>query len=189
MENFLSEEILDKLINGKSISGKMPWASLDEKALDNFYRTICDNACRDFSLFSKIQWDDYGSGYASYIDAWFYRDNEKFKKSSKPEYIECTGLVILFSKLSPYFVAGEASKSWHTKGGSSYLPAYELVDKFTSQEVIELLKEVEPYLLKQGLVRLHKDDLSQELPSERRVPTILCDPPYRVFDALFHWED
>lgn len=190
MREFCSDDVLKKLLNGQNISDQSPWSSNDEKEIVRFYRAICEDLCREFVLSSKIEWGHYGSGYASYIDAWFYRDNDQFKISSSPEIRQYSGLVVLFSRLSPYFVVGEGIKSWNINGGgTSYLPAFEMVDHFTHQPVADLLREMEPRLLQRGLVRLCKDDLKKLLPENSRVPTILGDPPYRAFDALFHWAD
>lgn len=190
MLEFCSNDVLNKLLHGQSISDQLPWASNDEEEIVRFYRSICDDLCREFFLSSEIEWEDYGSGYASYIDAWFYRDNDRFNVSSNPECRGFTGLFVLFSRLSPYFVVGEGAKSWNVEGGGrSYLPSFELVDDFTHQPVADLFRELEPRLTQRGLVRLCKDDLGELLPENSRVPTILCDPPYRAFDALFHWAD
>jgi hypothetical protein len=191
MLELCSGDVLNKLLHGRSISDQSPWSSNDKEEIAHFYRAICEDLCREFLLSSEIEWEDYGSGYASYIDAWFYRDDDRFKVSSSPENRQYTGLVVLFSRLSPYFVVGEDSKSWHVNGssGGSYLPSFELVDDFTHQPVADLFGELEPRLVQRGLIRLRKDDLEQRLPENIRVPTILSDPPYRTFDALFHWED
>jgi len=190
MLEFCSDDVLKKLLHGQSISDQSPWSSNDKKEIVRFYRAICEELCREFLLSSEIEWEDYGSGYASYIDAWFYRDDDRFKVSSNPENHQYTGLVVLFSLLSPYFVVGEDSKSWHVNGSArSYLPSFELVDDFTNQPVADLFRELEPRLIQRGLIRLCKDDLRQLLPENSPVPTILSDPPYRAFDALFHWAD
>lgn len=190
MLDFCSDDVLKRLLHGQCISDQSPWSSNDKEEIVRFYKAICEDLCREFVFSSEIEWEDYGSGYASYIDAWFYRDNDQFKVSSSPECRQYTGLFVLFSRLSPYFVVGEGIKSWNINGGArSYLPSFEMVDHFTYQPVADLFGELEPRLIQRGLVRLWKDDLGQLLPENIRVPTILCDPPYRAFDALFHWED
>lgn len=40
-----------------------------------------------------------------------------------------------------------------------------------------------------GMTELTEAHVAGLLPDEVEVPTILADPPFAVFDALFHWMD
>ena len=99
------------------------------------------------------------------------------------------GLVILLSRLSPYFVFMQGHKHWHEKGGSSYMPSRQAVDEISCPGVVLLARKVQPLLESEGLRRLFRGDLSVPLVAGTSVPTILSDEPYTEFDALFHWED
>ena len=102
---------------------------------------------------------------------------------------EHTGLVVLLSRLSPFFVFMEAEKSWHTHGGSSYLPEFEMIDRLPTHVVADLAHQVQAILESYGLVRASRDELMESLPLALYVPTILTNRAFSQFDALFYWED
>jgi hypothetical protein len=186
----LSDEQIGRLLTQRPITDRRPWASNDEGAVDDFYRALCDALCREAQLLARIEWDHYGSGYASFVDAWFYRDAPEFdieRVNLRGE--ERTGLVVLLNRLAPVYVLMEGEKRWHENGGSSYLPAYDGTDRFDSPVVAALAAEVQPILDRHGLQRLHREELAEALDPVLEVPTILGDRPYTQFDALFYWED
>jgi hypothetical protein len=185
-----SAKELDLLLAQECISFDHPWSTRDESQIDSYLKTICEEISLATNTLSRIEWGHYGSGYASFVDAWFYRPTPAFDVPSPVRRgEEHVGLVVLLSRLSPYFVFMEGEKRWHTKGGSSYLPAFEGVDSLFSPGVLDLVAPVQKVLEGRGLLRLSKGELSSLLPPGMQVPTILGDPPYIEFDALFHWED
>ncbi len=58
-----------------------------------------------------------------------------------------------------------------------------------SRLVEELAGPVESALTTMGMLRLRRQDLEPFLPDDVGLPTILSDPPFRLFDAVFYWED
>jgi len=167
-----SYEQLECLLSGEKLS---------ERCLsETSYRTICVGLERDLKLKSRIEWCHYGSGYASYVDAWF-------SPTGQPG----SGLVVLLSRLSHYFVMMQGSKSW-SKGqlaASSYLPHSSMTDQFEDPEISKLVGPVQRVLEGHGLIRLDAADLDTPLPAGTQVATILGDPPFTQWDALFYWED
>ena len=187
---FFTPAQVERLIRGVAISDREPWASGDERLIDDHLRTTCSAVTASTGTESTVELHHHGSGYASYVDAWFYRDSADFAVRSPLGFEhEHTGLVILLSRLSPYFVFMEGERRWHAQGASSYLPAFDAVDKLETPAVVELAKSVQPVLERHGMLRLSKDQLSLPLAPDLRAPTILADGPFRQFDALFHWED
>jgi hypothetical protein len=181
---------VETLIRGQPISDRDPWATGDEPLVDAFLRTVCDAICRLTGSESKVAWDHYGSGYASFVDAWFYKDTADFDPRQPVQHGHgYTGLVVLLSRLSPHVVFMEGERHWHGQGSSSYLPAFAAIDQFESPGVIALAQQVQPILERHGLVRLTRDALATPLPPDLAVPTILSDEPFTQFDAMFHWED
>jgi hypothetical protein len=181
---------VERLLSGKAISDRDPWVTGDERCVDDYLRSVCSAVTASTGSVSKVEWDHYGSGYASYVDAWFYKDAAAFDVRNPTRYgHEHTGLVVLMSRLSPYVVFMEGEQHWHAHGGSSYLPAFDAVDQLKTPAVAELAQQVQPVLERYGLVRIAKERLGAPLSSELRVPTILTDGSFRQFDALFHWED
>ena len=116
----------------------------------------------DLDVDSRTELDHYGSGYASFVDAWFFRRDWSFRRpGGRHEHFT----------------------------GSSYLPSFDNVDAFRTPAVRTLARQVEDWLEPRGYGRLEKADLAGYLPEGVVVPTILEDAPFRDFDALFHWED
>lgn len=97
---------------------------------------------------------------------------------------------MLFSRLSLFYVLGEGEKSWQSNGtAASYLPSADFVDDIRTPAVLLLVEPVTAILKARGLVRLRKSELSDPLPPKMHVPTVLNNPPWQHFDALFYWED
>ncbi|MEL0577573.1 hypothetical protein AACK17_03315 [Pectobacterium punjabense] len=187
-----SHEITRLLLHPVSqcISDEYPWVSNDETLIDKHFKGVCAQVMRLTNTQSRIEWNHYGSGYASFVDAWFYKNTPDFDVK-RP--LRCgeehTGLTVLLSRLSPYFVFMESEKNWHARGGSQALPELEMLDRLETPAVIALSQQVQSELEKCGLIRAYKVQLTARLPTGTRVPTVLTDRGFTQFDALFHWED
>ncbi len=182
----LTEAEIASLLRQESITDELPWNTGDERAIDSSIAETIAEVRRTHRLQDQTEFGHYGSGYASFVDCWLYRNELAFKYDSGDCY---WGLVVLFSRLSNYYVLGEGQKTWHEKSSASYMPSFEFVDKLLHPAVISIADDVCAVLDRRGFVRAHAANLSELLPASTEVPTILCDPPYRHFDALFHWED
>lgn len=190
MNPLLSLPQIEALLSQRSISDLYPWNTENEEAVSGFYKMVCADICRATGVLSRNEWDHYGSGYASYIDAWFYKTSPEFNVEKPLCYgNEHKGLVVLLSRLSPFFVFMEAEKSWHTQGGSGYLPESEMIDRLPTKAIAALADQVQPILESYGLIRAPREALTQPLPPTLRVPTVLTDRAFLLFDALFYWED
>jgi hypothetical protein len=201
-EPLLSRAQIERLISRKRIAEIPPGPR--RRGGRGFYGRVCEEISRRTGVLERGEWNHYGCGYASYIDAWFYRTSAEFQvappTASEEKY---RGLGVLLSRLSPYFVIMEGEKGWwttpsnsHSKtrnqaagGGHSYVPQFEMVDRLSSPAVRKLAAQLEPMLTEFGLIRVGKDQLSEPLPDDIRIDTNLSDGPLRLFDALFYWYD
>lgn len=181
---FTTEEI-QQLVQGQPLC-RFPLPR-PEAMIEDFYRTVAAAICAETATKDRTEWNHYGSGYASFIDAWFYHPDGRCRRAREGEHH--AGIFVLLSRLSPFYVLGQGEKAWHAKGGSSYLPAMEAIDQIEDSELQHTASLIEPVLGRHGLQRLRREALEELLPSEIHVPTILVNPPFHVFDALFHWED
>lgn len=154
------------------------------------YRGIVRETVSRMKLMERSEWNDYGSGLASFFDVWVYRDEPAFRR---PRYDKAdhsfAGLWVLMCRLAPCCVMGEGEKSWSATNGSGYVPTFSGVDRFATKEVAELAGCVTKHLSTHGLVRLYKGDLAPLLPADCAFKTNLGDGPLRIFDALFFWND
>lgn len=187
---FFNDSDLEKLLAGQSIANHYPWNSKNDAVVEQFYRNVCQQVQAATDTSSVLEFDDYGSGYASYIDAWFYRNQPQFRLTSVGHEHHYTGLIILFSRLAPYFVFMQGERSWsENQGSSSYLPEMDMLDDLYADPVCELAKTVQPLLEGLGLKRLLRAELSGILDKKWQVPTILNSGDFTEYDALFYWED
>lgn len=186
----LSPAQIEQLLAQQPITELHPWSTGDDQAVEAFLKWVWATVERLTRCRSKVEWGHYGSGYASFVDAWCYQATPEFNvKRPIGQGEEHTGLVVLFSRLSPYFVFMEGEKRWHAKGGSSYLPEFNMLDRLETPAVARLAQQVQPVLESHGLVRALRAQLEEPLGTGVQVPTNLTDRGYTQFDALFHWED
>jgi hypothetical protein len=141
-------------------------------------------------LKERSEWNNYGSGLASFFDVWVYRDEPAYRR---PRYDDAdhsfTGLWVLLCRLAPCYVMGEGEKSWAATHGSRYMPAFSSVDRFPTRAVADLAERVTRHLAPHSLVRLSMSDVAPLVPSEHKFQTNLSNGPLRIFDALFFWND
>ncbi len=186
----LTHQQIQTLLAGKPITEASPWVENNRDEVAHFYHVLIEEICSVTSCMSRVEWDDYGSGYASYIDAWFYRPDEEFSPNIVVKFGSgFKGLIVLLSRLSPYYVFMEGEKHWDAKGSSSYLPDSSMVDDLQCVGVKALSIQVQAILDAAGLVRLSKSEVSSPMPKNSTVSTNLAGPEFSEFDAIFHWED
>lgn len=186
----LTTDEIHALISGRCIGDRRPWAEQDASSVEAFYKSACATVERTANVSSRTEWNHYGSGYASYIDAWFYRPTADFHVDQPLKYgHEYKGLVVLFSRLAPFFAFMEEEKRWSAHTASSYMPALEAIDNLRSPAVRDLAAKVQVMLEGLGLTRALKADLAIPLPPGISVTTNLTDQGFTQFDALFYWDD
>ena len=169
---------------------RLPPAPAGGRSIEHMYPDIVRDLVRQYRLETKVEWDSYGQGYASYVDAWFYRDQPEFRSPAATKaQKDFVGLDVLFCRLAPYYVMSEGTKFWHDRGGGGTMPGYTGVDEFPTRAVKDLSEKAAVFLNAQGLVRLSKVGVSEELPQEFHFDTNLVDDKHRLFDALFFWYD
>ena len=184
----LTKPQINRLLRQLPITDKWPWSTNDGPTIDGHIEGVIGELCRKLRLKDRTEFEHYGSWYASYIDCWLFRPKDEFRFAEG----NCFwGLIVLFSRLSHYFVLGEGQKAWDAADNrrSSYLPSFAGVDQLTQPAVVRLAPKVCKILNERGFVRLAAGDLGALLPAKTQVPTILTDPPFRHFDSLFYWED
>jgi hypothetical protein len=154
------------------------------------YPDVIREVARKFQLETRIEANSYGQGYASFVEAWFYKDTQDFRLAPHTEHERhFLGLYVLFCRRAPYFAMGSGAKSWRAGGGSSFMPSFQSTDVFAIPAIAALATKVAALGAARGLVRLQKSDLAEPLPQDLRFDSNLSDGPPRLFDALFFWND
>lgn len=182
----LTDTQIDALLRQQPISNEWPWSTNDERVIDKNIKDIVAEVRCKARVKDKTEFGHYGSGYASFVDCWLYRSDDEFRYRPGDHY---HGLVVLFSRLSRFYVIGQGEKSWDETSGASYLPEFEFVDDIEHRAITQLVPRVTAVLDDRGLQQLHKSDLDTILPTDVFVPTIMAERVFRHFDALFYWED
>lgn len=187
---FFSEVEVARLIGGQPIGEPLPFDPTDDGSMHLFYAGLVQRIERENHLSSRVEWHHYGSGYASFVEAWFYPADSRARLPAFQVGGERhVGLTVLLSRLSRYFVLGQDEKAWSAVGGSGGLPNFSTVDDVTHPTILALAAPVTALLTARGLQRLSRLELAALLPRDTQVPTILTDEAFRQFDALFYWED
>ena len=186
----ISDSEIANLLTQQAISQQYPWSTNDSREIENFFKSVVPELERKARVRSRVEWGHYGSGYASFVDAWLYREDSDFDTIYRPaQGRSYTGPVILLSRLSPYFALMEGEKSWGGNGGSSYMPHLDAIDNFSTLVVAELAEQIQPILEGHGMIRLSHSMLDIPLNPEFKVPTVLTDRAFTNFDAVFYWKD
>lgn len=187
----LNDDEIARLITGESLVRFPPVRPCGEE-LESFYRGVVKRLVAETGTKDRTEWNHYGSGYASYVDGWIYYPDGRARVSGEGEHH--FGVVLLLSRLSSFYVVGQAEKGWHQDSGSSncassYLPDLNLVDSVAHPALFPLEQKIDQRLAEWGMWRLRKADLQPSISTRQVVPTILSGPPHTLFDALFYWED
>ena len=169
---------------------RLPAAPGGRKPGYSFYPGLLRELEKKLRAKSKIDVDSHGQGFASYVDAWFYRDHDDFRDRQLGGENCFAGLAVTLWRFGPYYILGEYTKAWEARTGSSGLPSFEGIDRFPTPAVRALSTVAENTLAEGGLVRLHKSQLAIPLPERYRgIPSNLRDGEPRLFDAVFYWLD
>ena len=209
----LTNNEIGGLIRGEELT-RFPPVRRPTSELESFYASLLKEITHLAGCAEKTEWHHYGSGYASFVDAWFYFPDGRARAalisglgnpngiaiSHNELYVanwrtgtlareEHHGIYVLLSRLSCFYVIGQGGKTWSRNGGSSYMPELKSVDSVKHAALLPLEHQIDASLSASGLKRLHRAELAPTIDAEHKVPTIFSDAPFTQFDALFFWED
>jgi hypothetical protein len=185
----LSDADLRSLIAGRPFGPGTVYEGGDEAAIEGFLRGVVAGLARSALVEVEADFGHYGSGYASYVDVFCpKRGGRSTAVVNGVRWID--GLVIYLSRLAPVAAFGPSQRTRHRTGGSyDYLDAGK-VGVLPPGDWSAEAKEVRAKLAgRYGFALLGQDELSRPLPLNADIATALADRPYRVFDAVFYWED
>jgi len=158
--------------NWKALAGahKDPWAWDRSHCIgrpqagDSLYPGILRELEKKLRAKSKIDFENHHQGFASYVDAWFYGDNDDFRDRLLGDKNSFAGLTVTLWRFGPYYILGEYPKSLGARARSSGLPSFEGIDHFPTPAVRKLSTAAENCLAEDDPVRLHKSQLAMPLP-------------------------
>lgn len=192
-----SNEQLKTLINGEMVGELYPYNTDDEQAVLNYLKMVRAEFERLPNIHCEPDRLHFGSGYASYVEWFFYTDNEvEINETDGLRTIEKQGLMIDISLLSPVILIGRGEKFNTIRmekgevlgGGKTFFSQpvdLEIPEKFMAMKSI-----IERVFMKYHYIILQKEDVTQRLPFKAEIPTLHRDPhAYLIWDAIFYWED
>lgn len=191
----VDREMALDVLTGAFTTETYPWSTKREDTIESGIVALVKQLAARQRLELQIDHSHYGSGYASYVDCWLYRDVPELRVSRYGDgWTAFDGLVVLISRHAPLFALGSGEKAWRPRGssgaiGGSYQLHLDDLDRFPRDGVRALVAPVSESLERSGLARVHREELEPFLEADVDIFTVLGSRPYRIFDALFHWED
>ena len=197
-----TNEQLQKMISKEPIGDMYPYNTKDREQIESYIQELVDTLNRSETLKCEAMFDHYGSGYASYVDLFCYKRNEKrkIKEDNEEVTIYLEGLVIYISRLAPVAIIGQDNLRSKTRFNTEEFKdglfssfcmmcePEEMIDespKFMTDGYLEIKQK----LADAGYSILHKEYLSQPLPFKTEIQTSTDPSQYKVFDAIFYWMD
>lgn len=191
------QDFLSDLVKGKSRGEFPPFSSGNWEKSDNYLKQIVSSLKDIKSIELDADFNHYGSGFSSYVHIYLSKRDQsdvKISINGKLSTHETNGLMIYLCRLAPFAVYSEGKwiktyrdEKWQS-GSSHYIEPEEIgttprID--WKHELIEINKVLDQF----GMTFLAREELDIEIDFDITIPTILSDPPYKVFDCLFYWED
>ncbi|MFK8104666.1 MAG: hypothetical protein AB8G15_19230 [Saprospiraceae bacterium] len=191
------KKYLTDLVNGKVKGELPPFASGQWEEVDSYLKRVVGRL-KDIKAISVVaDFDHYGSGFSSYVPLNLSkRDQSDVEITEKgAERTEKTnGLILYLCRLAPIAIYGEGTW-WNTfkmekwqSGSASFLTS-EVIETTPVTDWSAALVQINAILNQFGIRTLTQATVNQKLDFKINIPTILSDPPYKVFDCFFYWED
>lgn len=181
---------LQRAANDDLASSMGPWAG-GSAAVEGFLRRVTADLDRLPQLtVHHAEFRHYGSGYASYVAVFLTRRDGSAQRSEKG-WTHVEGLLLALCRLAPLAVLLKpGTRSSGPDGAGSYdLPELSQVADADIPGWESECRQINQVLARHDITLLRSEVLGQPLDAHLRIETVLGDPPYRVFDAWFHWMD
>lgn len=190
------KEYLIDLVNGKSCDFP-PFSSGKWKTSDGFLKQVVGRMTDIKTIILTPDFDHYGSGYSSYVHIYLSKkdcSDLRITETGDLRTEEVDGLMIYLCRLAPHAVYGQGTwtktyKNGKWQSGSSHYIHPEEIGTTPSTNWNAELIEIGNILNQFGITFLTKEELNVKLDFKVSIPTILGDPPFKVFDCFFYWED
>jgi len=188
LDQLLTTVNLKRLLQGKQIGERPPWREkFGAKGRSRIFAAI-DRLKSMGSLTVEARLDAYGSGYASFGDVFVYPRDGSTTTDLSGGHRTIRGIRIYLAINAPVAAYGASSVGRHARGGSSSFLGPDALYGIT-EDLRRTEHHVREALASSGFLLLPRSLAERPLPFEAELRTNLGEPPYRVFDALFHWFD
>lgn len=191
------ESYLRDLVDGFAVSDVYPYSTGNSRKIEKLLSQLVGRLSDIGSLSIDADFDNYGSGYASYVSLEISkRDKSDVIKEHHSNGVSLTtnGLMVYLSRVAPVVVYGGAfwTKTYANgkeTGGSSHFLEPDMLEDLPAKAWECELESIKTILTDYGFRIPFKEELARNLDFEINIPTLLGEPPYRVFDCFFYWMD
>lgn len=186
---FTNDE-LKRIIDGKPIGDFYPYnmEEYNHKEIDTYISKVVGSFAGIRNLLLESDFKSYGSGYASYVDVFCWKRDGSSTQVDQYE-TNIDGIRVYVNRLAPVAIIGSDQVTKHRNGGSSGFIHSHTINVLPPGDWEEQVEGIKKVLTMYQYKILDSTYLNQPLPFQAKIPTILADPPYKIFDALFYWED
>jgi hypothetical protein len=193
---FTREYLLD-LAEGKIRGDMAPFTTGNPANIEQHLKKMVSRMQRIYSLTVVADFTHYGSGYASYVHLYISKKDKSgmsVEWNGEKRTEVTTGLMLYLCRLAPYavYAIGDWATTYENDkviGGGSHFIEPENIGTIPDGDWDTELSILENVVTEYGYTMLSQDILDKPLDFQVRIPTILSQPPYSVFDCLFYWED
>jgi hypothetical protein len=188
LRDLLTDENLRRLIARKPIGEDPPWReAFAPKGRGRLVAVVDRLRSRD-SLVVDAEPPAYGSGYASFADFFVHPANGS-TTTMRGDRWDIRGVRLWLAFYAPIALYGAAEVTRSARGGGAFgfldpseARPPEPALRFVEAAVLDALARAGMHVLPRGLAR-------EPVPFDAPIATNFAKPPYRVFDAIFHWRD
>lgn len=113
MFHIFTNKQLQELIHGKIIGTIFPYDTKSDEEIEAHIRRLLYRIKRIPNLICEVEWDHFGSGYASFVEVFCY-EREHVKRIATAygiEELEIEGVLINISRLAPVAIFGDDERS------------------------------------------------------------------------------
>lgn len=191
------KEYLTDIVKGKTRGDFIPFSAGKWNKSDKYLKQVVGRLKDSVSIYLDADFDHYGSGFSSYVHVYLSKKDKSDQQIeiNGDERTENThGLMVYLCRMAPFAVYAEGFwtktfKADRCVSGSSHFIEPEQVGTIPSASWKQELIEISNVLNEFGIAFFKGEELNKKVGFEISVPTILSDPPFKVFDCLFYWAD
>jgi hypothetical protein len=185
----LSEATLRAIIAGHAVGLSWPYDRGSDEDISTHLSEVVAALQRSPRFEAEAKPDHYGSGYASYVHV--FCSKRKGKSTTRTEGgAVVDGIAVYISRLAPLAVYGP-DREVRFPGGQGYghLDPEQVGESPTGDWRWEI-NEIRTKLARYGYDFPAREELAMRLPFSAAIPTAVArGSHYRVFDALFYYND
>ena len=185
----ITNEILERVIAGKPVGDIPPCKNGSSNMIEAHLKDTVRVLKQSSRIQVELEQDAYGSGgYSSYFDVFCYKSGERSSRVEARMTIT-DGITLYLCKLAPVAVFGAITKTKSKGAASSELLSIGKISTLPKGDWVDFIAEIRSKLEQQGFVILEPKALEKEIPFDAKIETNLRNPPFKIFDAFFHWND